>query len=262
MVDIHHHLLPGLDDGAPDLQTTLDMARMAADDGITHIVATPHANDHYQFDRPRNEQMLADLREKFAAERIPITLGSGCDFHLSYDNIRDATRNPTRYTINEKKYLLIELPDHSISPQIEDSYYELRRAGMTLILTHPERNPTMQRDYPRLAEWLKQDVLVQVTASSVLGHMGPAAEKMAHRLLADHWVHFLATDAHNINRRRPKMSEARNLVAQKYGADYATALCVTHPLAVFEGRPLPPYEEPRGIYEPKKKSFFQRVFGR
>jgi protein-tyrosine phosphatase len=262
MVDIHHHLLPGLDDGAPDLQTSIDMARMAAEDGITHVVATPHANDRYHFDRPRNEQMLADLRNTFATEGIAITLGSGCDFHLSYDNILDARKNPTRYTINEKNYLLIELPDHGISPQIEDSFYELRLVGMTLILTHPERNPTLQRDYARLAEWLKQDVLVQVTASSVLGNMGPQAEKMAHRLLADRWVHFLATDAHNINRRRPRMSEARELVAKKYGADYATALCVTHPLAAFEGRPMPRYEEPRGIHEPQKKSFFQRIFGR
>jgi protein-tyrosine phosphatase len=262
MVDIHHHLLPGLDDGAPDLETTIGMARMAVEDGITHVVATPHANDRYQFDRPRNEAMLADLRNTLSAEGIPLTLGSGCDFHLSYDNIADARKNPTRYTINGTKYLLIELPDHGIPPQMDDSFYELRLAGMTLILTHPERNPTLQRDYARIAEWLRQDVLIQVTTSSVLGHMGAAAEKMAHRLLADRWVHFLATDAHNVIRRRPKMSEAREHVAHKYGADYATALCVTHPLAVFEGRPMPAYEEPHGLYDPPKASFFKRLFGR
>ena len=261
MVDIHHHLLPGLDDGSTDLETSLAMARMAAEDGITHIVATPHANHRYPFDRERNEQLLDTLREGLAHEGVSLTLGSGCDFHMSYDNIQDARNYPQKYSINMKQYLLIELPDHAIAPQMEDSIYDLRLAGITPILTHPERNLTLQRDTTRLKAWMQQGMLVQVTTSSVLGHMGSTAEKMAHKLLDDRWVHFLATDAHNTSRRPPKMRAACDLVAKQYGTDYAQALCTDNPLAVFEGRPLPAFEEPRHLYELVRPSFLQRLFG-
>jgi protein-tyrosine phosphatase len=264
MVDIHHHLLPGLDDGSSDLETSLAMIRMAAEDGITHIVATPHANGNYRFDPERNEELLQTLRDGLTREGIAMTLGRGCDFHLSYDNIQSARTDPHRFTINNKDYLLIELPDFAIPPQIDDSFYELRLAGTHLILTHPERNPVLQKSPERLTEWIRQGMLVQVTTSSVLGHMGPVAEKMAHKLLSNRHVHFLATDAHNTTRRPPKMAAARDLVAKKYGAEYAQFLCTSNPLAVFQGAPLPPQEEPSNLYdyEEPKRSFFSRLFGR
>jgi protein-tyrosine phosphatase len=261
MIDIHHHLLPGLDDGSPDLETSIAMARMAAEDGITHIVATPHANNRYRFDRNRNEEMLEVLRENLVREGIQITLGSGCDFHLSYDNIHDARQHPHKYSINGKQYLLIELPDHAIAPQIEDSFYDLRLAGMNLILTHPERNPTLQNHPERLKTWVQQGMLLQVTTSSVMGQMGSVAEKMAHKLLSDRWVQFLATDAHNLTRRPPKMRAAYDVVAGRYGASYAQAICMDNPLAAFEGRQLPPMEEPQHLYEEAKPSFLKRLFG-
>lgn len=262
MVDIHHHLLPGLDDGSTDLETSLAMARMAAEDGITHIVATPHANSRYPFKREQNEQLLETMRERLAQEGVSLTLGSGCDFHLSYENIQDARNHPHRYTINANEYLLIELPDHSIPPQMDDSIYDLRLAGLTPILTHPERNPVLQRHPSRLKSWVQQGMLVQVTTSSVVGQMGSTAEKMAHTLLEDRWVHFLATDAHNTKRRPPKMRAAYEFVAKKYGADYAQAICTDNPLAVFEGRPLPVLPEPRNLYSDQRPSFLQRLFGR
>jgi protein-tyrosine phosphatase len=262
MVDIHHHLLPGLDDGSTDLETSLAMIRMAAADGITHIAATPHANTRYTFDVARNEELLQTLREKLATEGVKITLGRGCDFHLSYDNIQDAREHPRKYTLNGHEYLLIELPDFSIPRQLDESFYELRLAGMTPILTHPERNPTLQNKPERLAEWIRQGMLVQVTTSSVLGHMGKAAERVSHRLLTDRWVHFLATDAHNLKHRPPKMREACELVASKYGEAYAQRICTDNPLAAFEGRPLPTQDEPLNLFETKKPSFFAKLFGK
>ena len=261
MVDIHHHLLPGLDDGPTDMETSLAMARMAAADGITHIAATPHANSRYRFDPEHNEELLQRMRATLAAEGIAITLGGGCDFHLSYDNIQDARQHPRKYTLNRKDYLLVELPDYSIPLQLDESFYELRLAGMTPILTHPERNPTLQKNSARMVEWVRQGMLVQVTTSSVMGEMGRTAEKMAHQLLADRWVHFLATDAHNLTRRPPQMRAAFNAVAKRYGQAYAQAICVDNPLAAFEGRPLPPQEEPRGLFEEHKPSLWQRLFG-
>jgi protein-tyrosine phosphatase len=245
MVDLHHHLLPGLDDGAPDLETSLGMARMAAADGITHIVCTPHASSRYVFSPAAIEEKLSALRTALNSESIPLTLATGCDFHLGYDNIKDAIAHPHKYSLNATDYLLIELPDHGLSASLEEIFYQLRLAGLRLILTHPERNPTLQRDHARLAAWMREGMLVQITTSSVLGKMGEAARKMSHTLLANRWVHFLATDAHNLTTRPPRMAEARDLVAKHYGESYANRLCTENPAAVFNGLPLSEQDEPR-----------------
>jgi len=249
MVDLHHHLLPSLDDGSPDLDTSVAMARMAANDGITHVVCTPHASAHWTFDPPVNAERIAELRAALAAESIPLTLGSGCDFHLSFDNIQDAHANPTRYTINQKTFLLVELPDFAIARGMGETFYELQLAGITPILTHPERNPTLQREPDQLTDWLRNGLLVQVTTGSVLGNMGKEAERMAHQLLANHWVHFLATDAHNLTSRPPVMRAAHDSVAKKYGTEYARLLCTTNPTAVFAGDPLPEQIPPLNLFD-------------
>jgi protein-tyrosine phosphatase len=113
-----------------------------------------------------------------------------------------------------------------------------------------------------MMEWLRGGVLVQITAGSVVGRMGKRAERMAHDLLANRWVNFLATDAHNTTSRPPKMRDAFELVAKKYGSDYAYLLCVSNPLAAFMGKPLQPQPEPLNLYEEfKEKSWWQRVTG-
>jgi protein-tyrosine phosphatase len=265
MVDIHHHLLPALDDGATDLETSVAMARIASEDGITHVVATPHASGSWAFDPAVNAAKLSELREALARESIALHVATGCDFHLSYDNIKDATANPRKYTVNATRYLLVELPDVGLSPQLGEIFFELRVAGMVPILTHPERNPTLQHHPKRLESWLREGLLIQVTAGSVLGQMGKAAELMAHKLLADRWVHFLATDAHNVDRRAPRMAEARDFVAKRYGADYARFLCTENPLAVFEDRPLPDQPDPLRIfddYEDVELPWWKRILRR
>jgi protein-tyrosine phosphatase len=239
MVDLHHHLLHGLDDGSPDLATSIAMARMAASDGITHIVCTPHASGRYPFDPATVSAKVAELRAALAAQSVPLTLGAGCDFHLSYDNIQDALAHHSRYTINASTYLLIELPDYGIPPRIGESFYELQLAGFTLILTHPERNPTLQQQPDRLADFIHQGLLMQVTAGSVLGHMGKEAERLAHELLDNRWAHFLATDAHNLTSRPPLMRAAADLIARRYDPVDAERLTIDNPLAVFNGEPIP-----------------------
>jgi protein-tyrosine phosphatase len=263
MVDIHHHLLWGLDDGAKDFDLSFAMAKVAAEDGITHVVCTPHANGRYTFDPEINRARAAELQSRLDAEGIPLTIGLGCDFHLSYDNIMEARQNPAKFSINGLAYLMVELPDHGIPPNITDTFYELQLAGLTPVLTHPERNPTLQkeRDHSRLAEWMRGGVLVQVTANSVTGKMGKVAEKMSHDLLARRWVHFLATDAHNVTSRPPRLSEARDLVAKKYGQDYAESLVSANPRAVYEGSRFEPVTDPVGLYEEfKAPPWWKRLF--
>jgi protein-tyrosine phosphatase len=260
MVDIHHHLLFGLDDGANTIETSVEMARLAVADGITHVVCTPHASGRYAFDPVENQERAHELRKRLAAEEIALTLGSGCDFHLSFENVNQAKEDPARFSINGLGYLLVEVPDYGLPPGLTETFYELQLAGLTPILTHPERNPTLQNDYERMKDWLRGGVLIQVTADSLTGHKGKHAQRMAHDLLEKRWVHFLATDAHNTTSRPPRMREAHNLVATKYGASYAHALCLTNPLAVFLGKEFVVAEEPLGLYdEVKQPNWLQRV---
>jgi protein-tyrosine phosphatase len=260
MVDIHHHLLWGVDDGAKDFEMSLAMAHAAARDGVTHVVCTPHANAQYNFDPAVNAARVAELQERLNAERIGLQVGLGCDFHLSYDNVLEVKQNPGKFSVNSLGYLMVEIPDYGVPPGLKETFYELQLAGLTPVLTHPERNPTLQQDHKRLADWMRGGVLVQVTGDSITGRMGRAAEKMAHTLLRQRWVHFIATDAHNVTSRPPRLSQARALVAKKYGEEYAEALSTSNPKAVFEGKPFEASEEPRGLYEDfKDRTWWQRL---
>ena len=261
MVDIHHHLLWGLDDGAKDFETSVAMAKASAADGVTHVVCTPHANGQFAYQPELNLQKVTELQARLDADGVPLKVSIGCDFHLSYDNIQDAKADPGRFSINGLGYLMVEIPDYGIPALLSETFYELQLAGLTPVLTHPERNPTLQADQGRLVEWMRGGVLIQVTGDSVTGKMGKTAERMAHQLLAKRWVHFLATDAHNVTSRPPRLSQARDVVAKKYGADYAESLVTTNPRAVFEGKPFEPSEEPIDMYEEfKEKSWLGRMF--
>lgn len=263
MIDIHHHLLFALDDGAPDLETSVAMAEAAAADGITHIVCTPHANARFLFEPDVNQERLEAIRARVDGK---VALGLGCDFRLSYENVEDALKNRTKYTINQKQYLLVEFDDMLIPQNMTDVFYKLSVADQRPIITHPERNATIQRHPERMKEWLRGGALVQVTASSLTGRFGRIAQSLAQQFLDKNWVHFLATDAHNTDSRPPKMSEAYNLVAKRYGQETAERLCVTNPRAAFFGEGLERQPAPLDIEEEEKqtgrnkKGLFGRLF--
>lgn len=263
MIDIHHHLIFGVDDGSRDLETSVQMAEMAAADGITHIVCTPHAVERYPYQPEVNTERLAAIKERVGDK---VKLGLGCDFHLSFENIEDSLVHPHKYTLNGLNYLLVEFPNTSISPKITDMFYEMMVVGMRPILTHPERNLTLQQKPERMHEWLEQGCLVQVTANSLTGRFGKRAQEMGLQLIEQGRVHFLATDAHDLKSRPPVMSEARKLVAEKFGPNTAERLCVTNPLAAFEGKPiaeapLPDWDR-QATPQPQQPGFFSRLFGK
>ncbi len=238
------------------------MAKIAAADGITHVVCTPHANNRYAYEPAVIDGKVAELQRCLDAEGVALKLGRGCDFHLTYENIQQAKAEPARFSVNGLGYLLVEVADYGLPQGLTDTFYQLQIAGLTPILTHPERNPTLQGDSARMMNWLRGGVLIQVTAGSVMGKMGKAAQRMAHRLLERKWVHFLATDAHNTTTRAPLMREALDVVAAKYGPDYAHLLCVTNPLCAFQGKPLPGQPDPVGLYEDMEpEGWWKRLFG-
>jgi protein-tyrosine phosphatase len=236
MIDIHNHILPGVDDGAKSWDTALEMCRLAQEDGIQHIVATPHANDEYVYER---EHLLACLKELAARAGDSLTFSLGCDFRLSYDNVEDALAYPRRYTIGEGPYLLVEFSDYGIPPRIGDSLFNLRAKNMIPVITHPERNPILQRHLPQVAKWVQEGCLVQVTASALAGTWGESARRAADWLLEHEAVHVLASDAHDPKHRKPVLSFARDLVAKRFGCEIAHALVEHNPRAIVAGEMVP-----------------------
>ena len=234
--DIHSHILPEVDDGPKSWETAVEMCRTAAADGITHMVATPHANDQYAYDRFYLQKVLEELQSK-VGPTPQLTLG--CDFHLSYENMERVLEQPNNYTIGSTHYLLVELSNYSVPMQIGECFTRLGDRGLTPILTHPERNPILQQTPQRVLEWAEQGCLVQVTASAFTGFWGERPEIIARWLLDRGAIHFLATDAHDLKRRVPILSRGRDVVAEIAGAEYARALVEDNPGAVVLGQPIP-----------------------
>jgi protein-tyrosine phosphatase len=236
MIDIHCHILPEVDDGAKDWDTGVQMCQMAHQDGIEHVVATPHANDEYAYNREAHEERLQRLRE--ACGNV-IQLSLGCDFHLSFENIQDLLKHPERYCIGNTKYLLVEFSDFALPPSCEDLFATLTGAGLRPIITHPERNPILQRKQWQVVQWASEGLTIQVTANSLTGRWGETARRMADFLYQHGALHVIATDAHSVRDRKPVLSQAFEAVASAVGRSVAHALVHDNPLAIISNEPLP-----------------------
>ncbi|MBV9303330.1 MAG: exopolysaccharide biosynthesis protein [Acidobacteriaceae bacterium] len=235
MIDIHSHVLPGVDDGARTLEESVEMLRLAAASGTTDIVATPHASPEFTFDSQRVRSFYRELSDKCKAF---ISLHLGCDFHLSYANLVDALRAPQKYTINQGKYLMVELPELVAFGSVREGLNQLIRAGITPIITHPERNMSLQHKRDELLRWVKDGCLVQVTAQSFLGRFGPAAKNSAEKLMNAELVHFIASDAHDCVDRTPDLSAAYKYISSKYSPERAELLFISNPFCVLHGEPV------------------------
>ncbi len=254
MIDIHCHPLPEVDDGAKTFEEAVAMCQMAAADGITHMVATPHCNYHYAFSPEINESKRAEL-QKAVGESPKLLLG--CDFHLSYENIRRLIENRTPFTINRTHYVLVEFGDQFIPDQIDRVFYEIECAGLTPILTHPERHPIFQDKPELLYRWVTRGCLCQVTAQSYTGHFRRGPQRLSEMWLAQNLIHFFASDAHDLKRRPPVLSECYRKVSETRGEEVAELLLSKNPEAVINGRPLPPGPEPvdPASVKPKRRWF-------
>ena len=259
MFDIHYHLLYGLDDGPKTLEDSIALAEASVAEGTTHIVATPHSNYRYKFDPEVNRQRLEELSAAFDGR---LTLGLGCDMHLTYENVQEAIRDPKKFSINGGRYVLVEFADSSLPRQMDDTLFQLRLAGIVPIITHPERNPMLMSAPNRLADWVQKGCVVQVTAASLTGRFGPKSQKLAENWIAANWVHLLASDAHGVKWRSPSMGEGYEAAKTKFSAVTADRLCIQNPKAIFYNQQLPPQPEPEQVGAPGPGlGFFKRLFG-
>jgi protein-tyrosine phosphatase len=237
VIDIHSHILPGLDDGSKSLEESVDMVRMAAEGGTTDIVASPHANQQYKFDARLVERKISEVQA--AAGDVP-KIHYGCDFHLTLENIEDSVRAPRKYSINGHGYLLVEFSDFHIPKNADEIFARMMQAGLRPIVTHPERNQLLQKRLPELEAWAAQGVLMQVTAQSFLGRFGRTAKRFSEELMSHGLVHVIASDAHDTQRRTTDMREPHRYVEKQYGVEAADRLFAENPRAILAGVAISP----------------------
>jgi protein-tyrosine phosphatase len=251
MVDLHCHILCGMDDGARSFAESLAMAEMAIADGITHVVATPHSSPEFRFDYGKVQREAEKLQ---AALGDKLILATGCDFHLSPENISALKKARSPFCIHQRDYLLVEFNEFAIPPAMDQQLYELQLAGLRPIITHPERNAILRAQPERLEKWIRNGCYGQVTGGSLTGGFGSNVADASRKWIAQGLVHFIASDAHNTTTRPHKLLAAYRAVEQEFGNEKAEALFRENPLAAFEGRGLPHIPEICGP-APKKKRF-------
>lgn len=251
MIDIHSHILPQIDDGARSLEESLAMAEIAAGDGIEQMVATPHMFNGLSRnpEPPEILDRVAALQEAIG-NRLKILPGN--EVHISHE-IAEQARTHRFTRMNQKNYVLVEFPQLTVPIGAPELFYKLQLHGIHPILVHPERNAQIQSQPALIVEFVERGVCIQVTAMSVTGEFGPAAKACVDVLLRHNCVHFLATDAHRPQRRRPILSRGRDEAAAIIGNEAARRLVYDNPLAVVEGRPLAP--EP--VIQFKSNRFFK-----
>ncbi len=258
MIDLHSHILPGLDDGPESLEKALKMAEAAVQDGISVVVATPHCNNGvYRLSPERILYEVNRLKESLEESRIPLKVLPGADVHISVDLLEDVKAGNIMTVNNNQRYLMLELPELGVPAHLPDFVWELKLNGFTPIFTHPERNAAIQDDINVLHDLITHGALCQVTAMSLTGGFGKRARKCALSLLKHSLVHVIATDAHSVRRRPPLLSPALRVAGEIVGDDYALRMVTEIPERIITGAPVS-HPEPRI----RKSWFFERLLSR
>ncbi|MEI7444395.1 MAG: CpsB/CapC family capsule biosynthesis tyrosine phosphatase [Burkholderiales bacterium] len=239
MIDLHCHYLPGVDDGAPDLETALNLARAAADNGILIAVLTPHVMaGRWDNRRSTLEPAFEAFRRSVDDAGIPLELYLGAEVHLMPASLGllEVDELPVLGRWEGERVILLELPDGGVPVGAMKAVEILRRHGAVPMLAHPERNRSIMRDISRLEPFVDAGCLVQLTAASVCGWFGAPAKRAAQEILDAGWATAVATDAHNLRHRPPVLAEARHALTLRYGEDTARELTELNPLLIVAGR--------------------------
>lgn len=237
-VDIHCHLLPGIDDGAKDWDEALAMARLAVEDGTATVIATPHQLGNYGHNRGDEIRgLVAELQQRFEQAQIPLTVLPGADVRIEPEMVEQLIRGDVLTLGDHRRHVLLELP-HELYLPLQPVLDELSRRKMAGILSHPERNQGILRQPEVLAPLVEGGCLLQITAGSLCGTFGPQCQQFCEWLLGAGLVHFVATDAHGPRSRRPLMRRAFDRVVELTGEATAIDLCSRNPSRAAAGQPV------------------------
>jgi protein-tyrosine phosphatase len=243
MIDIHSHILPGLDDGSSNWEESLKMARIAVADGIHAMVASPHLFKQRSVNLAEiNHKVeildkIGEFKQRLLAEGIDLEVLPGCDFPLSFEGLQLLDEDRV-LTINDgRRYLLLEFPDSSLPPASEDICFRLHSRGITPIITHPERQFVFQEMPQKLQRLLELGCLAQLTASSLTGGFGRRVARAARTMMRQGYIQVLASDAHDTRKRPPRLQEGFKEAASLVGKDMALAMVTTIPEKIIRGEP-------------------------
>ncbi len=249
MIDIHTHILPGLDDGAPDLETAVQMALIAAEDGITQMIATPHViSDVYPNSREQIIMAVGQLSQELKQRQIPLEILPGAEYRLEVD-LASRLQSGEVITLNDgSPYLLIELPATVLPPDYERVIYDLQLQGVTPIIAHPERNRAIMQQ-PQIFQALTgRGIMAQLTASSLTGGFGKEVRRASLQLLKQGSIQVIASDTHHSDGVRcPRLSAACTEITKQAGKDLTRCLVEENPRRIMNGLTLEnlPLNKPR-----------------
>ncbi len=260
MIDIHCHILPGIDDGASDVEESLKMARFAQEDGVKTIIATPHV-----FRPPFVQKNLSVIQEKWIefsvllkSNNIQVELLLGSEVHFVHNLTEVLKINYPYFGLNRGSYLIIEFPSNHVFSGVKQLFFELTSMGLNLIIAHPERNSIFMHDPELLYDLIKMGVYTQANSGSFSSFYGSRTKEAAYRFLEWNFYHFLASDSHGKHKRSTSLSRAYRKVSELVGDEEATALVEHNPEAVIKDKDIPFFKDPINPKK-KKKTFFIKI---
>ena len=237
MIDLHCHLLPGIDDGASDLSVALAMARISVEDGVTVSACTPHIMPgYYDNAGPEIRAAIVSLQAALDEAGITLKLVCGADVHMVTDLV-SGLRSGRILSLNDSRYFLFEPPHHVAPPRLEEAVFDVMAAGYQPLVTHPERLSWIESHYPIMVRLAHAGAWMQITAGSVIGRFGRRPQYWAERMVDEGLVHVLASDAHNLRGRAPGLSRARDAIAERLGEAAANDMVMARPQAVLANAP-------------------------
>ena len=253
MIDIHSHILPGLDDGAESLEESLNMARMAEADGISKMVATPHLfrgsfvnNGLDIIEKKKNE-----LQKLMRSEGIGLELFHGTEVYVTHNLIEKVIKERENLVVNHGNNMLIEFPSGHIFSGVKNLIFDIMTEGIQIIIVHPERNRVFQNDPDFLCQLINMGSLCQANSGSFTGRYGREVQETVFRFLDWSYLHFLGSDCHNTRSLSPNLSLAREKIKELAGEEIAQALVLDNPQAMLAGEEIPYHPEPQA---PKNKA--------
>ncbi len=236
MIDLHCHVLPGIDDGPATIEESVELARTALAAGIDTLVATPHVNSRTPNDADTIAGVLAILRERLARERVDVEILPGAEIALSRLAELDAGQL-SRLGLGGGRWLLVEPPFAQVAPALEGILLELRRRRQPVVLAHPERCPALQRDRRLVPALVDAGVLMSITAGSLVGRFGGEVRRYALELAREGLIHNVTSDAHDTAKRPPGLAEELEQAGLASLAEWLTQLV---PAAILADEPIPP----------------------